>query len=262
MRSYQLGEGTPKIAVVAVLHGDEPCGRRALERLKESQYSLQQPVKLVVANEKAMSEGKRFLDRDLNRCFPGDPNSELHEEKLAAELMDELKGLKTLVLHSMEGFEEPFCLFNGSDEDLIKACRVEKAVDVSPLEENSIERYLDAVSVEAGQKGSEEAERNAYKIVLNFLAYFDVIEKKPRETNPEIFEIYEVVEGDYRFLAENFQKVEEGEKFAEKNSSQKKASEEFYPILMSSDQYEEILGFKGRKLGKLGERLKDKKGKL
>lgn len=35
MRVAQLGEGDPEIAVVGGIHGDEPCGVHAVERLIE-----------------------------------------------------------------------------------------------------------------------------------------------------------------------------------------------------------------------------------
>lgn len=248
MRVIEKGDGRPEIAVVACMHGDELCGREAVERFLESDFELKKPVKFIVANEEAMEKGERFVDTDLNRCFPGNLESERHEERLAAELMQELEGLKSLTLHSMEEFDEMFCLVNTVDEDLITATGVEIAVDVAPLDKDSVEKYLDAVSVEVGEVGSDEASENAYDVLLNFLAYFDVIDREKPEERTELFEMYEAVPGNYEFLAENFKKVEEGEKFAENEEEELVAEEAFYPILMSSDGYDEILGFRGRRL--------------
>ena len=245
MKVTDTGED-PEIAVVACLHGDEKCGRHAVNRLLDEE-ELERPVRFVLANEKAMKKGERFVDVDLNRCFPGDSGSERHEERLAAELMKELKGRKTLVIHAMENFEEAFGLVNGVDPDLVRAPGTDKAVDVAPLEEDSIERYLDAVSVEAGEKGTEQAKENAYRILRNFLSYFDALNGEKPGVRPELFEMYEAVPGNYRFLAENFTLVEEDEIYAENEEEELRADEAFYPVLMSSDGYDEILGFKGRR---------------
>jgi predicted deacylase len=248
MKVIEKGEGQSEIAIVACMHGDELCGKEAVERFLESDFELKRPVKFILANEKAMENGERFVDTDLNRCFPGNLESEKHEERLAAKLMEELEGLKSLTLHSMEEFEEMFCLVNTVDEDLITSPGVEIAVDVAPLDKESVEKYLDAVSVEVGEVGSDEASENAYEVLLNFLAYFDVIDREKPDERPELFEMYEAVPGNYEFLAENFEKVEEGEKFAENEEEELRAEEAFYPILMSSDGYDEILGFRGRRL--------------
>lgn len=247
MKVINKGIGEPEIAVVACMHGDEISGKKALQRFLESDIELERPVKFVIANEKAIEEEKRFIDTDLNRCFPGDPESDSHEEKLASRLMEELESLPTLTLHSMKEFEELFCLVNSVDKNLIKAPGVGKAVDVEPLDKDSIEKYLEAVSVETGTLGSKEATENALKVLINFLVNFDAIDRKTSEERPELFEMYEVVEGDYEFLAENFEKVYEGEKFAQNEEKELRAEKAFYPILMSTDGYNEILGFKGRR---------------
>jgi succinylglutamate desuccinylase len=74
MRIEQFGEGDPEVAVVGGIHGDEPCGVRAIERLLENPPSVRRPVALVVANERALAAGTRRVDEDLNRAFPGDPD--------------------------------------------------------------------------------------------------------------------------------------------------------------------------------------------
>jgi len=248
LKVREEGPGKAEIAVVSAVHGDEPCGEKAVQKFLENVPELRKSVRFVTANEKALERDERFIDTDLNRSFPGDLESDSHEERLAARLLEELEGLKVLVLHSMKDFEEPFSLVNGVEEDLLKSPGVDKAVDVRPLDEGSIEKYLDAVSVETGEKGTEEAAENAYQVMENFLSYFDAIDREARGEMPELFEMYEEVSGDYRFLAENFEKVEEGEKYAENQEEALVADEAFYPVLMSSDGYEDILGFRGRRL--------------
>jgi len=51
-------------------------------------------------------------------------------------------------------------------------------------------------------------------------------------------------------LAENFEKVEKGEVFAEEGEKELKASEDFYPVLMSTNGYNGVLGYKAQKIEK------------
>lgn len=247
MKVIEKGEGQPELAIVACVHGDEICGKKAIERFLESDSEFREPVKFVIANEKAMEEGDRFIDTDLNRCFPGDSESEKHEERLAAELLEELNGCRCLVLHSMENFEEMFCLLDRMEEELVESTGLKKVVDVEPLGEESLDRYLNSVSVEAGETGSKQAVENSLKVMKNFLKYFEAISGKPEVRDFEVFEIYEAVEKpEFDFRAENFRKVREGEIYAEKRDERLRADKDFHPVLMG-DSYSSILGFKGRK---------------
>ena len=70
------GPGTPVVAIVGGIHGDEPSGVRAVERLRRAigrgEFDLQRGIALVVGNPPAVAAGVRYLDSDLNRSFPGD----------------------------------------------------------------------------------------------------------------------------------------------------------------------------------------------
>lgn len=112
MRAEQLGDGTPEIAVVGGIHGDEPCGVRAVERLIEEQPTVERPVKLIVANEPAVERGVRYVNADLNRAFPGDLDADAYERRLAARLAEELSGCVTLALHSTQSHAEPFAVID------------------------------------------------------------------------------------------------------------------------------------------------------
>ncbi|ELY57694.1 M14 family metallopeptidase [Natronolimnohabitans innermongolicus] len=73
----------PEVVVVAGVHGDERSGIRAVNRLREADLDLQRGVAFVLANPEAIEAGERYLDSDLNRVFPGDPDGD-REERIAA----------------------------------------------------------------------------------------------------------------------------------------------------------------------------------
>ncbi|MDY6773984.1 MAG: hypothetical protein SVS85_02190, partial [Candidatus Nanohaloarchaea archaeon] len=105
-----------------------------------------------------------------------------------------------------------------------------------------------AIIVEVGYQGSEEAVDNAVEVIENFLAYHGAIDSDYEVSDPELFEYYDTVEGDWEFTAENFERVEEGETFAVRDGESLEADEPFYPVLMSTHGYKGILGHKARKI--------------
>lgn len=257
MKVENIGEGKPEVAVVGLVHGDEVCGIRAIRRFKQdlqdSVLKLNDSVKLVLANEEAFNQGKRCIEKDLNRSFPGDPESEIHEERLAYRLQEELQGMNVLDLHSSESPKTPFAIVSGLEGDSIelasKTC-MENLVEISFVEGGLIDN-LNGVVVECGFHNSIESAEIAYNCMINFLAAEGVLEGDYDLSNPEIYQVYDKEEGEgYRFTAENFEPVEKGETFAEKGNEKKNASELFYPVLMSSEGYDDMIGFKGRKLEK------------
>lgn len=79
----------PNITIVSCLHGDEQFGERVLDyyRQRASQYPN---VRLITANPKAVLRNARFIDTDMNRCFPGD-SAGSYEQRRAAELVQEIQ---------------------------------------------------------------------------------------------------------------------------------------------------------------------------
>lgn len=256
MKIEVIGSGEPEVAVVGLVHGDEVCGLRAINRLKEeveeAKIELDNAVKLVLANEKAFNRGERFIDADLNRSFPGDKNSNKYEERLAVELKEELEGLKVLDLHASESPKTPFAIVSGLNEDsleLAKTTCMENLIEISYVEGGLIDVVDSSCVVECGFHNSKESAKVAYRVVMNFLAANRVLNESYDISDPEIYQVFDKEEGSgYEFVAENFSKVEKGEVFAEKEQDIKKASDEFYPILMSTGGYDDMIGFKAKKL--------------
>jgi hypothetical protein len=178
MRIHQLGEGTPAVAVVGAVHGDEPCGARAVERLLAEAPPVERPVKLVVANEAALADGVRCVDEDLNRAFPGDPRAETHEGRLAYDLGRELRGCTTLAIHSTRSWAEPFAVVRSTDAVTRGVCPrlpVDAVVETDAYTEGRLVALPHALEVEAGRQGTPAAAENAHRVTLAFLAATGVL---------------------------------------------------------------------------------------
>ena len=262
MRIEQLGDGEPEIAVVGGIHGDEPCGVRAVEHLLETEPEVDRPVKCIVANEEALAENVRYLDADLNRVFPGDPDSDAHEERLAAELLKELRGCTTLSMHSTQSYTGAFAVL--AEETLAVAesvcpyLTIDAAVDSSAFVEGRLIEHAPVVEVECGYQGSANATEHAIAIVEEFLGALGALTGgEPHDEGVPLYRLTHLVPKEaadsYGVPATNFERVAAGETYARVDGEELVASEPFYPVLMSPYGYEEEFGYAAELVGNLGE---------
>ena len=246
-----LGSGTPEYAIVAGVHGDETCGWHAYNQLKSSDLSLRQPLKFVLANERAFHQGVRYCEADLNRVMPGDPTSDVYEERLAAALYEELEGMKVLDFHDTESRSCPFAIITGNSATSLALARstgLDQVVDMSYME-GGVTQSVEGVVVECGYHDDVEAATLAYDILRNFLAAEGLIEADFTRSDPSVFRVVGEEPGrGFQFTAENFRRVEPGEVFARKEDAQRRAEEPFYPVLMSTNGYESRIGFKAQRV--------------
>ena len=259
MEVTRKGPGNAEVAVVYCTHGDETAGKKAVEKLIESNPEFKKGVKFVFANEKAYEQGERFTDTDLNRSFPGDPESENYEERLAAEMMEELQDVKVLDLHETKSSPTPFSLFCWMDEGTIETLQstgVGKAVEISYTPGCGINHY-GGVEVETGPRGSEESVEEAYQVLKQFLVNNGVIKGEKRFSRPELYSVYGVEKRpsqDFDAEVENFVEIDSGETFASSDEEVLKAEKSFVPVLFA-ESYPEIFGFKAVRLEKVEERI-------
>ncbi|SEA13641.1 Succinylglutamate desuccinylase / Aspartoacylase family protein [Haloplanus vescus] len=261
MRVREFGDD-PEVAVVAGIHGDEPCGPDAVEALLDDPPDFQRPVKFVVANERALERDVRYVDEDLNRAFPGDPDAESHERRLAHRLLAELDGCATLALHSTQSYAHPFALVDTVDHETAGRCArlpVDAVVETADYAEGRLISYPGTVEVECGLQWSEEAAANARELVTAFLAATGVL---PEDAGYErhdvpVFRLTGKVSkapaSRHEVFVENFERVEPGVPFASADDTEHVAQEAFYPILMSAEGYEDVFGYAGERIGELSE---------
>jgi predicted deacylase len=253
------GPGEPEVAVVGGVHGDEPSGVRAVERLRRAidrgELELRRGLALVVANPAAVEAGVRYLDSDLNRSFPGDPDGD-REGRLAARLVEATRDLLTLSLHATHSEEEPIALFDAAQAGMLEYASdlpVPYVVDHRRAAPGSYAEVNDVLTVEAGCQGTEAAAVTAEKLALDFLRSTGTLDGRPDAMDSSYFAMDESVpkppSETYELLVENFEPVAAGEPFARAGEETLYADAPFYPILMSAWGYADTFGFKGHKLG-------------
>lgn len=258
MRVEQLGSGTPEIAVIGGVHGDEPCGVRAVERLLEERPPVTRPVKLVVANERALALGERYVDEDLNRAFPGGADAQTHEGRLAYELTREVGDCLTFSMHSTQSHADPFAIVNGVTDLAASVCSqlpVASLVEAGEFAEGRLFTQIETIEVECGLQGSDRAAANAYRLTRAFLAAVGALEA---ETDRRTLPVYRLVDripkrpaNSYEVFVENFERVDPGEPYAAADGVRTVADEPFYPVLMSSDGYRDLFGYAAEKVDEI-----------
>jgi hypothetical protein len=248
MRVIDIGEDFDAY-VIGGIHGDEPCGKEAIETIvSKEMYPKDMDVRFIIANEKALEEGERYIQKDLNRCFPGDKNGE-HEEKLAYKITELLDySTPILSLHSSLSTPEIFGLIfrdSNINREICFSCGIDKVAEIEEVSYNSLPCVFkeNSVEVECGLLGDSKTVKNALNITKRFL--YNIHNKKNKLDSFDLYRITEMVEGSgYTFKRKNFELVKDNEIFATKEGSTKRAKEDFYPILMSTEGYEDIIGFK------------------
>lgn len=260
MQVIDVGNGEPKIAVIGLIHGDEPCGKRAIQRAVEDDWEYSKPVRFIIANESAFDAGERYLDEDLNRAF-NNPDGSTHESNLAQQILSATEGFEFIVsLHSTHSTPRVFGLTSGVIDGLTERERevytklsIRYLVDNSPISKGRLVDYRNAIDIECGYQQSEQASDNAYEVVIDFLAATGAIpENTELSSTVQVFQITDAVPlGEAEFLSDNFKRVKHGEVYARVNEEPVSAGEEFYPVLMSTHGYENLLGYKAQKKAEL-----------
>ena len=83
------GKEKPSIAIVGCLHGDEIIGKLVINELRKLELK-KGGLTFIIGHPEAVKKRKRFLERDLNRIFPGKKNGCI-EEKIAYDLSKIIK---------------------------------------------------------------------------------------------------------------------------------------------------------------------------
>ena len=259
MRVEQLGDGEPELVIVGGIHGDEPCGVRAIERLLDDDPDVLCPVKLVVANERALEAGVRYIDADLNRAFTDAVPEDAHERELAQRLAEEIRGCTVLSVHSTQSHAEPFSISAGLDgfvSEIAPRLPVAALVDTQDFGEGRLfAANADIIEVEAGLQGTETAAENAYRLARAFLTATGAIPGDAPARDLPVFRMGDPIAkppaDTYEVFVENFERVEAGQTFAAVDGEELVAAESFWPVLLSPHGYADQFGYRGTSKGTL-----------
>ncbi|MEO2154213.1 MAG: succinylglutamate desuccinylase/aspartoacylase family protein [Nanoarchaeota archaeon] len=233
MKVYEFSNGKgPKVAIVACLHGDEIIGKliidKLIENIKNGKFKFKGTLKLIVANEEAMKARERFIDSDLNRVFPGNPNGN-HEEKLAYKLLKELKDFDYVVDIYSTITETPSFVILTKEEmlDLAKKVPLKRILVMSPklVKEKALIGHVKGISIEFNHKINPSI---AYKIVKETLE--NIYNNKDTQIKQGIYYVKGILRkekvGKLLINPKNFKRIKKG------TIIEKKVMKKFISILI------------------------------
>ncbi len=254
------GSGKPVVIVVGCAHGDELFGKRVISALSKIKI-IKGTLITIIANPLAMKQKKRFIDIDLNRCFPGKKNGKL-EEKIAYYLRDKIKEADYLIdIHSTTADTEDLALIkykNKGVKKLIKNIGIKKVIFIKRTQGNHslIKHCSSGIALEYCGRSSERSYAKALKDIKSFLIKEKMIKggagnDKTRKT--EYYSLYGEEKRPKEFVIartiKNFQLVKKGDLLGKAKGKKIFAQDNFYPLLFGEKSYKTFLGFKARKIG-------------
>lgn len=262
----QNSESEEVYAIVGGVHGDEPMTAEAIYSIKEildgEKYDVSKELRLVIGNERALDKQVRYIDTDLNRAFPGDPDSDQYEDRLAYSMYNELKDMNSILsMHSTRSAPPEFAISSNtsSKENLrtIACLPVEYAVNTSNLRGSTMDAQLEnTVTVEAGHQGTDNVRKFGIKCSLEFMKSHDIIESEDATyTEKNLIVAQEELpksQGEPIVYYQNFEEIEKGDVVAEDDKIQHIVeAENKTPVLMSERGYEDIFGLLGEYVRKI-----------
>ncbi len=247
-----------KVLLNACTHGDEKIGLIVSERIKKLKV-VSGDIDYQIANPEALEKGVRYIDSDLNRSFPGDPNGN-SEEKRAVELVKKIRKYDCVLdFHSTTSSLRDTVVLVNYNEETKKLAIASQAKNVLVMKATSGKDLLSftklGIATEFGSDYDPEIIDLTYNACVGILNYLGVIEEKPYErgVQPNFYEVYgscpKPESATLEESVENFKEIETGDVYAHTSDGDIiVAKEDFVPILFGEKNYEHIFGFKGRKI--------------
>lgn len=188
------------VAILAGVHGNEVCGINAFDSLIPKIKINSGKVIFIYANLEAIKQNKRFVEKDLNRCFLKEQPIDIAESlegKTAKEIMPFLdKADAMLDIHaSFTKDSSPFVI---CDEKWINEARIFNVNLVSynwdKFHSGSTDYYMNlqdkvGICIECGYLADKKTVGVSERAIINFVKAADLIRKKPKKNKQKYIKI-------------------------------------------------------------------------
>lgn len=171
-----------KILLITATHGDEPSSLEVVNKIIKTKFGLRNKFDLLIANPKALKLSQRFIEKDLNRCAPGNIKSRIYEEKRAAEIVSQSKKYNfVLDIHASTSNCGIITIIpKPTLENILLASILDIKRNViwyskesnmaGPLVQHT---KCPGIEIEHGPKNSQKIKDKLYKILVNFIQALD-----------------------------------------------------------------------------------------
>ena len=237
------------VAIVACMHGDEIAGKYVIDTLKKDPY-IRNRVGFFIAHPEALKLKKRFIEKDLNRSFPGKKKG-ITEEKLAYKLRNELKKFDIVIdLHATNSNIDSLIIVTGLGtkiKKLLKLIPIRKVAFINKKVFGGKEmiRYCKiGASLEYGPDKSGRNYKKILKHVKIMLSNIGIINGRKRlsslKTLYRVSGVYPVKKNfrqngglyDFRF-------IKKGQIIGRIPDKYVKSNRNFYPLFLGKGRYKD-----------------------
>ncbi|HUD11220.1 MAG TPA: succinylglutamate desuccinylase/aspartoacylase family protein [Candidatus Saccharimonadia bacterium] len=226
----------PTVAIIGGMHGNELTGVHALKNILPKLQLKRGTLHAAYANVRAIEQGVRQLDKNLNRCFIAGSSGTGYEETRARQLMAVLD--KSDALLDIHGYSdpdgEPFVICEDNAIDIATTLDINIiSTNWSKAEPGASDGYMYetgkiGICFESGPLSrSKEYTPKAEKAIYQFLKYFDLVDTpvKYSTTPKRIVEARTSVirTGEHYYLdpsLRNFQRLTPGQVFGKDEDKQ------------------------------------------
>ncbi len=218
------------VAIFGGIHGNEIVGVKMIDILRKELKVKAGMVYLVYGNLPAIKQNKRFVEKNLNRCFQKDNKGNTAEDKRAKELMKILDKCDALLdLHSFPNSKgDPFVICEKEAFDIANKFDIPViSFGWGEAEPGATEDYVRnkgkiGICIETGSDYDLDKSLDRAKLAVDvFLKYFGcikgkiIVNKKPKK----YVKVYKAIirkDKSFKFKKDykNFDVLEEGEVFA------------------------------------------------
>lgn len=255
----------PRVLVNICSHGNEVIGLEIQKKCKNLNIK-NGSLSFNVGNPEAVRQGKRFIESDLNRSFPGSENG-TYEEKIAFYMMKYIKLFDYVIdIHStVSGMDKCLIVEDNSQEikQLISVCNnCDTVLHMKATKGSSIflacrqsNKKIPAIAFEYGNN-SNKIIKKTYDDLIRIFVKIGIIQQKIKIVNlnkPKQFKCNRVLfkkKGDViEKNITNYKQVKKGDVIGHTAKNIPiVAKNDFYPVLFGETNYEKIFGFMARKL--------------
>lgn len=225
------------IVITAGIHGNEVCGIEAFNELIPSINIEKGNVFFIYGNLKAIKENKRFIEKNLNRCFIVPQPKEIEnslEGKTAKEIIKILDKCEVLLdIHASNSPDSiPFIVCEPNNFQIAEYLSFKKVVsNFDKFEPGSTEHYMNlkgkqGIGIECGYIKDKAGKELAKQTIIDFLTINEAISGKVSKKKKEYYKITEL----YKNKKEAFLKSKEFKDFEELKSKTLMGKEGQLPI--------------------------------
>jgi succinylglutamate desuccinylase len=193
------GKRSDTLFVSVLLHGNEPTGFLALQRLLQKYHRqiLPRPLSIFFGNIEAARLNVRRLDGqpDFNRVWPGTALPESPERRIAEQIVEAMRQRKmfaSIDIHNNTGLNPHYACVNKLDNDFLQLGALFGRLLVhfthpKGTQSAAFAKYCPAVTLECGRPGQEYGTEHAFKFLDSCLHLAEIPSHRIAKQDVDIY---------------------------------------------------------------------------